>query len=138
MPKAKQKLRDSQNIIQMRNCMWSISLGSNNNLEQCLFSLKDGKMTIRQSKKVNKKVKKTFSFEISLLDLMERSKTMHKKAMSKGTKKISKVMKEFKEGKLHSGSKHGAKVVNPKQAIAISLSEARSAGAKIPKKKAKI
>lgn len=40
------------------------------------------------------------------------------------TKKISKVMREYKSGKLHSGSKKGPVVTNPKQAIAISLSEA--------------
>jgi len=34
-------------------------------------------------------------------------------------------MGEFKRGKLHSGSKHGPKVTSRKQAIAISLSEAR-------------
>ena len=33
-------------------------------------------------------------------------------------------MKEFKEGKLHSGSKKGPKVKSRKQAIAIALSEA--------------
>jgi len=33
-------------------------------------------------------------------------------------------MKEFKEGKLHSGSKRGPKVESRKQAIAIGLSEA--------------
>jgi Family of unknown function (DUF6496) len=54
---------------------------------------------------------------------------------SKGRAKIKKVMKEFSENKLHSGSKKGAKVTNPKQAIAIGISEARKAGAKIPKKK---
>lgn len=32
-------------------------------------------------------------------------------------------MKKFKSGKLHSGSKKGPVVTNPKQAIAISLSE---------------
>lgn len=32
-------------------------------------------------------------------------------------------MKKFSEGKLHSGSKKGPLVTNPKQAIAISLSE---------------
>lgn len=36
--------------------------------------------------------------------------------------KVGKVMREFKEGTLHSGS--GAKVTNRRQAIAISLSEA--------------
>lgn len=49
-----------------------------------------------------------------------------------GMAKVSKVMGEFKSGKLHSGSKKGPEVTNPKQAIAIALSEARKAGAKIP------
>ena len=40
-------------------------------------------------------------------------------------KKIKKVMTEFKEGKLHSGSKKGPEVSNPKQAIAIALSAAK-------------
>jgi hypothetical protein len=48
---------------------------------------------------------------------------------------MKKVIHEFKEGALHSGSKKGPKVENPKQAVAIGLSEARKAGAKIPKKK---
>lgn len=39
------------------------------------------------------------------------------------TKKVSKVMKEFKAGTLHSG-KGGKVVKSPKQAIAIALSEA--------------
>jgi hypothetical protein len=50
-------------------------------------------------------------------------------------KKIKKVMKEFEHGKLHSGSKKGPLVTNPKQATAIALSEAKKAGAHIPKKK---
>jgi hypothetical protein len=44
--------------------------------------------------------------------------------MTKAAKKIGKVMGEFKAGKLHSGSKKGPEVRNPKQAIAIALSEA--------------
>ena len=39
--------------------------------------------------------------------------------------KIGKVMREYKEGELHSGSKHGPKVKSKSQAIAIALSEAR-------------
>ncbi len=58
-----------------------------------------------------------------------------KKKPSKGKAKVEKVMHEYKEGKLHSGSKSGPEVENPKQAIAIALSEARKSGAKIPKKK---
>ena len=33
-------------------------------------------------------------------------------------------MGEFRSGTLHSGSKHGPKVTNPKQAVAIAMSEA--------------
>lgn len=39
-------------------------------------------------------------------------------------KRIKKEMDKFKEGKLHSGSKKGPVVTNPRQAIAISLHEA--------------
>ena len=45
------------------------------------------------------------------------------KSVSKKEKKISKVMREYKSGKLKSG-KSKKKVVNKKQAIAIALSEA--------------
>lgn len=44
----------------------------------------------------------------------------------------SKVMKEFKSGTLHSGSKKGPVVTNPKQARAILISEARKEGHNIP------
>ncbi len=57
------------------------------------------------------------------------------KESKKAEKKIEKTMKEFKEHKLHSGSKKGPEVANPKQAIAIALSEARAKGLKVPKKK---
>jgi hypothetical protein len=43
---------------------------------------------------------------------------------SKGQKKVAKVMKEFKSGKLHSGSKKGPVVKSRKQAVAIAMSEA--------------
>lgn len=52
----------------------------------------------------------------------------------KAQEKVEKTMHEFKEGKLKSG-KSGKKVTNPKQAVAIGLSEAREAGAKVPDKK---
>ena len=46
--------------------------------------------------------------------------------MSKAQKKVGKVMGEYKEGTLHSG-KGGKVVTNPKQAVAIALSEAKMA-----------
>lgn len=48
------------------------------------------------------------------------------KPMTKAQKKVGKVMHEFKAGGLHSG-KGGPVVKNPKQAVAIALSEARKA-----------
>lgn len=54
--------------------------------------------------------------------------TIIKKGENMETKKekskMKKVMHEYKEGKLHSGSKKGPMVKNPKQAIAIGMSEA--------------
>jgi hypothetical protein len=44
---------------------------------------------------------------------------------------VEEEMKEMKQGKLKSG-RSGKKVSNPKQAIAIGLSEARKAGKKVP------
>ena len=56
------------------------------------------------------------------------------KNKKKKSPKFEKVMNEFGEGKLHSGSKKGAEVTNPKQAVAIAFSESRKA-AKGKKKK---
>ena len=52
----------------------------------------------------------------------------------KASKKVEKAMHERKEGTLKSG-RSGKKVTSKKQAIAIGLSEARQAGAKVPPKK---
>ncbi len=49
-------------------------------------------------------------------------------------KKVAKVMRERKRGTLRSGGS-GKKVTSRKQAIAIGLSEARRAGAKVPRKR---
>jgi hypothetical protein len=57
------------------------------------------------------------------------------KESKKAQEKIHKVMKEMKEGKLHSGSKKGPVVTDRKQGIAIALSEARKKGLKVGKKK---
>jgi hypothetical protein len=49
-------------------------------------------------------------------------------------KQVETEMREMKKGTLKSG-RSGKKVTNPKQAIAIGLSEARKKGAKVPEKK---
>lgn len=60
---------------------------------------------------------------------------MAKKKKTKGQKKISKVLREFKAGELPIG-KSKKKVKSRKQAIAIALDVARrETGMKIPKKK---
>jgi hypothetical protein len=62
-----------------------------------------------------------------------------KKSAPKKAKKrrMKEEMHKFKEGKLHSGSKKGPVVTNPKQAIAISLSESGQSKKKAKKKKKK-
>ena len=49
-------------------------------------------------------------------------------------KSVERTMHEMKEGDLRSG-RSGKKVKDPKQAIAIGLSEARARGAKVPEPK---
>jgi len=70
------------------------------------------------------------------------TKKAAKKAAKKSTRKYSPAagkqveteMHEMHKGTLKSG-RSGKKVTNPKQAIAIGLSEARKKGAKVPEKK---
>lgn len=64
-----------------------------------------------------------------------KGKEVRKKKAMPAKEKVGVVMSEFKHGSLTSGSE--AKVKSRPQAIAIGLSEARKAGAKIPKKKGK-
>ena len=56
------------------------------------------------------------------------------KYSKKALEKVKEAMEEMKEGKLTIGNSD-KKVTSRKQAIAIGLSEAREAGAKVPKKK---
>jgi hypothetical protein len=87
-------------------------------------------------KSVKKAAKKTAAKKSSA------KKAPAKKAAKKTTRKYSPAagkqveteMHEMHEGKLKSG-RSGKKVTNPKQAIAIALSEARKKGAKVPDKK---
>jgi hypothetical protein len=52
----------------------------------------------------------------------------------KASQKVERAMRERKRGTLRSG-RSGRKVTSRKQAIAIGLSEAREAGAKVPRKR---
>jgi len=70
----------------------------------------------------NDKVKKFSGAAVSEKEYEDLKKGMKKGGMTKGQKKIRTVMREFKAKKLKSSS--GQKVTNPKQAIAIALSEA--------------
>ena len=54
----------------------------------------------------------------------------------KASEKVKKAMRERKRGTLKSG-RSGKRVTSRKQAISIGLSEARRAGGKVPRKKAK-
>ena len=61
---------------------------------------------------------------------------MARKYSKKAAAKVGRAMEKRKGGTLKSG-RSGRKVKSRKQAIAIGLSEARAAGAKVPKKTAK-
>ena len=60
---------------------------------------------------------------------------MARKYGKAASRKVRQVMRERQRGKLRSSS--GRKVKSRKQAIAIALSEARRAGAKVPRKRKK-
>jgi hypothetical protein len=61
-------------------------------------------------------------------------KSATRKYSPAASKSVEREMKAMKQGTLKSGGS-GKKVTNPKQAIAIGLSEARREGKKVPKKK---
>lgn len=55
---------------------------------------------------------------------------------SLAARKVKRAVHKMKEGTLRSGTS-GARVTNPKQAIAIGLSEARQAGARVGKSRSR-
>ena len=61
---------------------------------------------------------------------------MAQKYSKRASGKVERAMRELNAGTLRSG-RSGRKVTSRKQAIAIGLSEARAAGAKVPKKASK-
>ena len=79
-------------------------------------------MPASKKKEAPRDIEASDLYDAEQLKRMERGYA--KGGMTKADKKVGKVMREFGEGKLHSGSKEGPVVKNPKQAIAIALSEA--------------
>ena len=57
-----------------------------------------------------------------------------RKYSKSASRKVAKVMRERKRGTLRSG-RSGKKVTSRKQAVAIGLSEARRAGARVPRER---
>ena len=64
----------------------------------------------------------------------EKSTSGKRQYGKKSAEKVERAMHERKQGTLRSG-RSGKKVTSRKQAIAIGLSEARKAGARVPPKK---
>ena len=83
-------------------------------------------MTIKKSAKKKSAKKKSAKKTVS-------KKSSTREYSPAAGKSVEREMKAMKQGKLKSGS--GQKVTSRKQAIAIGLSEARKAGAKVPEKK---
>lgn len=89
------------------------------------------KKEMAKHKDKKKPMLKKPSIEIEI-EIERKEKRKKKDPMPAGKKKmreakIKKVMKEFDEGKLHSGSKKGPIVTNKRQALAIGYSEAKRA-----------
>jgi hypothetical protein len=81
-----------------------------------------------------KSAKKTASKKKAPAKKSAKKSSSSRKYSPAASKQVETEMREMKAGKLKSG-RSGKKVTNPKQAIAIGLSEARKKGAKVPDKK---
>jgi hypothetical protein len=82
----------------------------------------------------SKKMKSSYEIEVYGEPIKYTREDEEKYPAFKKGGKVAKVMREYKAGELHSGSKKGPVVKNRKQAVAIALSEARKAGEKVAKK----
>jgi hypothetical protein len=82
-------------------------------------------MAMHKKEKEKKHKKKHHEKEHEKHEHMKKKDPKDKKSETKY--KMKKVMKEFGSGELHSGSKKGPVVTNPKQAVAIAYSEAKKA-----------
>ena len=87
-----------------------------------------GEMDTPATKKAEVAMLKKAKAPLSMIkhEMTEPTK-MEKGGMSRMDKKMGKVMREYGDRELHSGSKTGPVVTNPKQALAIAYSEGRKA-----------
>jgi hypothetical protein len=89
-------------------------------------------------RKIKKQLEKAGSKKKDPKHMSKKASTLAKNPSSKNAKHSfeKERMHEFKSGHMHSRKKGtGPVVTNPKQAIAIMLSEERKKGVKVPKKK---
>ncbi|MBB5317310.1 DUF6496 domain-containing protein [Tunturibacter empetritectus] len=87
------------------------------------------KATAKKSGSKKATSRKTAVKKASAKKAIKKSST--RKYSPSASKNVETEMREMKKGTLKSG-RSGKKVTNPKQAIAIGLSEARKAGKKVP------
>src|SRR5271168_4368246 len=85
-----------------------------------------GRIAMATKKAATKSVKKTVSKKTA-----DKNSSSLRKYSPSASKDVEREMKAMKQGKLKIG-RSGKKVTNPKQAIAIGLSEARKEGKKVP------
>lgn len=92
------------------------------------------KSSAKKSSSSRSSAKKSSAKKSSAKKSSSKKKSSSRKYGPAAAKAVEREMREMKQGKLRSG-RSGKKVTNPKQAIAIGLSEARRSGAKVPEKK---
>jgi hypothetical protein len=102
-----------------------IGIGESQRVEELMTT----KKTVKRST-AKKATKKTSAKKAPAKKSAKKSSSTSKYSPAAG-KSVETEMKAMKKGKLKSG-RSGKKVTNPKQAIAIGLSEARKAGKKVP------
>lgn len=78
-----------------------------------------------KQKPMKKKKHKNLEMEVEIEIEHKHKNKDHKPKKPAMKNKMKKVMSEFSEGALHSGSKKGPVVTNPKQAVAIAYSESK-------------
>jgi hypothetical protein len=92
------------------------------------------KSTTKKAARKKNTSKKTATKKTASKKTAAKKSTSGRKYGKAASKSVEREVKAMEQGKLKSGGS-GKKVTSRKQAIAIGLSEARKAGAKVPKKK---